>query len=117
MFLSFYLLLQPFAAVADPIPIVGDLVEFGVCFISGILGFVSAGIVIGCAWLAYRPILASCLFVGLIAIVVGIVLLSKKRRKERQGQLPQEEILKDSDDEEENDIVEVPEANEKMEEP
>jgi len=84
-FLSFYLLLSPFSAVVDPIPIIGDLVEFGVCVVSGILGFVSAGLVIVCAWLAYRPILASCLFVGLVAIVAGVVILSKKKRKEREA--------------------------------
>jgi len=121
MFLSFYLLLSPFSAVADPIPIVGDLVEFGVCVISGILGFVCASLVIVCAWLAYRPILASCLFVGLIAIVAGVVILSKKKRKERQARAIEndngdDDNVKKGKDEDDDDAIEEIDCA-KMEEP
>jgi len=118
MWLAFYLIMQPLSVAADVIPIVGNLLEKGFTWISGFLAFVFTGIVIGLAWLAFRPILSVCILLGLVGITFLVVWLVNKNKKKGQNDrsMPDaNEVVKVLDDDK---VVEVPESDVRvMEEP
>lgn len=71
------MVLAPISVVADVLPILGNIAETGISFVSFIIASVVSIIVIAVAWLFYRPILGICL----LAAVVGLIVWYKKRQK------------------------------------
>ncbi len=77
MFIGLAMVMKPLSVLADVVPFIGNLVEFG----TGLLAFGSAVVislvVIAVAWIAVRPVLGISL---LVAAVAAVVLLKKKKK-------------------------------------
>jgi hypothetical protein len=79
MFFGVSLVFKPLVVLADVIPFIGDLLRMG----TGLVAFVIAAplslLTIAIAWVRFRPLLGICLIVVAVAIVVGIVMLVRKK--------------------------------------
>lgn len=73
------LILKPLSVLADVIPLLGNIVEFG----TGIIAFISALtiwlVTVAVAWVVYRPLFG----IGLLVLAGGIVVLVLKKMKSR----------------------------------
>ncbi len=78
MFVGFTMIMSLFSVLADVIPFLGSLVEVGVALFSGLLTISGSSMVIGFAWLFYRPLIGVPL---LVLSVSAVVLLIAKRPK------------------------------------
>jgi hypothetical protein len=73
MWLAFVIVLNPLHVLAEVVPFIGGIVEFGSVLVAGILGFAGSVVIIAVAWLASRPLLGvTLLLIALAAIVHGI---------------------------------------------
>lgn len=79
--IGFALFLRPLAVLAEVIPFIGTLVEGGTILVAGIVGAALSVIVIGVAWLYYRPLLSLGLFAGAAVAVYSIRHLRGGKRK------------------------------------
>lgn len=81
MFIGLTMIMSLFSVLADVIPFLGDLVEVGVALFAGLLTIAGCCLVIGFAWLFYRPLIG----VPLLAVSLGavIMLFLKKPRRAR----------------------------------
>ena len=74
---------RPLAVIADVIPLFGELLRVGVFFVAIALAAPLSILTIGLAWIAARPLLGGALVAGFVALVVGLVMLARKRRRAR----------------------------------
>ncbi len=81
IFFGIKMLFNILEVIGDIIPIVGNIIGFGVSIIAGVLAFVISFIVAGLAWFAYRPVM-SLIFIGVAATTFGLVyfLIYKRKR-------------------------------------
>ena len=77
MIIGFALLFKPLSVIADVVPFIGNIVEFGTGIIAFLLAFMVSITTIAIAWIFYRPILAIVLLVGMAAIVFFVVKAKK----------------------------------------
>lgn len=83
MFMGLNMIFKPLTVIADVIPFLGNLLEMGLGFFSGIIAFSLSFVTIAVAWIFYRPILG----IALLAIGLGAFFFFKKRadaKKEAQ---------------------------------
>ena len=73
------LVFKPLSVVADVIPILGTIVGAGTGFVAFVIGLAWSLVVIGVAWIRFRPLIAG----GLIAVSAGLVALSYMRGRNR----------------------------------
>ncbi len=81
LFIGFLLLLGPIGVLADVLPPVGALIRLGTGVAASILALALGGVVIGVAWLFYRPLLALAILAATSASV-WVVWQWGRRRKE-----------------------------------
>ena len=77
MFIGLAMVMKPLSVLADVIPMIGNLVEFGTGLVAFIAALVTALVVIAVAWIAVRPVLGISL---LIAAVAAVVCLKRKKK-------------------------------------
>ena len=78
MFIGLYMFTKPITVLADVIPIFGNIAEMGFMFVCGMLTLAGSSLVIGIAWVYYRPLVG----IPLIGVAIGaIVMLFLKRKK------------------------------------
>jgi hypothetical protein len=77
------LVFRPLAVVADVIPLFGELLRLGVFFIAIALAVPLSILTIGLAWVVARPLLGGALLAGFLALSVGLVMLTRKRKRGR----------------------------------
>ena len=73
IFIGIGLILKPLSVLADIVPFIGNIINFGNNIVAGILALAGSLVTIGIAWLFYRPLLAISLliiFAGLIAFLI-----------------------------------------------
>jgi len=75
MFFGLSMILKPLVVLADVLPFLGNILDFGLILFVGIISFGLSFITIAIAWLAYRPLL------GILLLVVGGVRKSKKSKE------------------------------------
>jgi len=75
------LVLAPIAVVADILPILGDLMRLGTGLFALVVAAALSLVTIATAWLAYRPVLAIGLMLGGAALVVGLWVLARGRKR------------------------------------
>ncbi len=80
MFIGLRLVARPLSVVADFIPFVGSIVEFGTGLIAFFIALALSGVTIAVAWIFYRPLLAILIIAGAIGAVVAAVMLIRKAR-------------------------------------
>lgn len=80
MFAAFKTILKPLVIVGDLIPFIGSIISFGTGIASGLATAALAFVVIGLAWIFYRPILG----ISLLVIAAGIIFLFWKRKQDRK---------------------------------
>ena len=78
MYIGLKMILQPISVLGDVLPILGNILEFGLGLISFIVSAVTALIVIAVAWIAYRPVLG----ILILAAAAGLVVLLMKKKKQ-----------------------------------
>jgi hypothetical protein len=90
LFFGLLLVFAPIAVVADFVPILGDLLQFGVTAFAGALAAVLGALTIGVAWIAYRPLLGIPLLLGAVGLAVALKLLghSRSRKGQQHGRPP-----------------------------
>ena len=71
MFIGIVLFFRPLAIIGHLIPIVGKLLDTGLALFAGVLAGVLSLLVIAFSWFAYRPVLASALLLGAMALLLG----------------------------------------------
>ena len=88
LFIGLAMLLKPLSVFADVIPFVGNLVEAGTGLIAFVFALFFGLMVMGVAWIFYRPVLGISLMGGGIALVAWVILKRKGRRKALPVQAP-----------------------------
>ena len=71
MLIGVNLVLRPLAVLGDVLPLLGDVLEFGIGLIAFVVAAPLSLLTIAIAWLVYRPLLG----IALIALAAGIVYL------------------------------------------
>jgi hypothetical protein len=79
MFFAGMLVLGPISAMARILPFLGSLVEIGFAIVSFLLSAIVSLLVIGTAWIFYRPILGVALILTAIACIVMLKRLHSRR--------------------------------------
>lgn len=77
MYLSVIMVLKPISVIADVLPFLGNIVEFGLSLLAGIFSLSISLIVISLAWIFYRPIIGALL----LSIVFVLFIIWRKRSK------------------------------------
>ncbi len=77
MFFGLSMILKPLSVLADVLPFLGNIVEFGVGLVAGLIALVCSLVTIAIAWIFYRPVLG----ILLLAIAGAICFLVWKKRK------------------------------------
>ncbi|MBR5876696.1 MAG: TMEM43 family protein [Akkermansia sp.] len=85
MYIGLKMILAPISVMADVLPILGNIVEFGIGIIAFFVSAVVALVIIAIAWIFYRPILGILILAAAIGLVV---LLIKKKKKTAQPAEP-----------------------------
>lgn len=80
LWVGFFLILRPIAVAGDIVPFVGGVLAAGAGIASLVLTLVIAPLVIGVAWLLYRPVVGIALLAAGAAIAYGLHALSAGRR-------------------------------------
>jgi hypothetical protein len=80
MFIGLSMIFRPLSVLADVVPFIGNLAEFGLGLVAGLIAFSLSALTIAVAWLFYRPLISIPLLLLAIGAVVFVV--SKTRRKQ-----------------------------------
>lgn len=88
MFIGLTLLLKPLSVFADVIPLIGNIVEAGSGLIAFVLALFFSFMVMGVAWIFYRPVLGVSLMGTGTALVVWLIWRRKKAGKAAKAPLP-----------------------------
>jgi len=81
MFIGLFLIFNPFAVVADVVPIFGSLLRAGVAGFVGLVASALSLVTISVAWLTYRPLLGIALLMLAAASMWGLVRLSMQKQQ------------------------------------
>jgi hypothetical protein len=81
MFLGGFLVLRPFAVLADVLPFLGSFLRMGIGLFVGLLSFFGSFTVIGMAWVFYRPLIGIPLLLVAAGAAVALVMGALKNRK------------------------------------
>ncbi len=73
------LILRPISMIADVLPILGSIANFGIGLLSVILGLILILATISIAWLFYRPILSTSLFAVIVPLFIYLYNKGKKK--------------------------------------
>jgi hypothetical protein len=79
MFIGGMLLLGPISALAHILPFLGSLVEIGFAIVAFLISVILSMLVIGTAWIVYRPVLGVLLLAAAIGCIVFLKRLHTKR--------------------------------------
>ncbi|MGJ8634629.1 MAG: TMEM43 family protein [Luteolibacter sp.] len=80
MFLGFSAIFRPLSVLADVVPFIGNIVGVGTGLVAFLCTVPVSAVVIGIAWIYYRPVLGISL---LVIAVVGVVFLVRKLMAQR----------------------------------
>ena len=80
---GFFLILRPLAVAADLVPLVGDILSVGAGIASLCLSLACGLLVIGLAWIFYRPLLGAGLLCGTVAVLAGVKRFVRHKRAAR----------------------------------
>ena len=80
LFAGFCLVFRPLAVAGDLVPLVGDILGMGAGFAALCLSLAFGLLVIGLAWLFYRPLLGAALLLGTVTTLVGLKRLGKRKQ-------------------------------------
>ncbi len=80
MVIGFYLLFNPLAVIADIVPFIGNIVEFGTGILAFLLSLIISLTTIAIAWIFYRPVLAGVLLTIAVAVIIMGFRSGKKKR-------------------------------------
>jgi len=86
LFAGFFLILRPLAVAGDIVPLAGDILGMGAGFAALCLGLAWGLLVIGLAWIFYRPLLGAILLLGTGAVFVGLKRIGRQKGLARQAQ-------------------------------
>jgi hypothetical protein len=82
MFLGLVMIFRPISVLGDVIPIVGTVLGAGLGVFAGAMAAALSVATISVAWLVYRPVLGVALMVVALGLLVGLVMLGRKRRQQ-----------------------------------
>lgn len=76
---GFYLLLRPLVVLGDVVPFIGSILNAGAGIVAFCLGLACSLVVVGIAWVFYRPLQGVILLAGAAALLGGLKMLAKKK--------------------------------------
>lgn len=85
LFIGFSLIFRPLAVAGDLVPFIGSILSVGTGIVAFCLSLASGLLVIGLAWLFYRPLLGAVLILGTAGVLFGLKRLSGQRRAARDS--------------------------------
>ncbi|MCP4690683.1 MAG: hypothetical protein GY859_21700 [Desulfobacterales bacterium] len=88
MLIGLFLIFGPLSALADIIPFLGGVVQFGAVIVALLLTCVLSTLTIGAAWVFYRPVLGISLLVFGVALTAVIIKLGAGRGKSKAAPRP-----------------------------
>jgi len=77
------LMLRPLVVVADVVPLIGSLLGLSTFLVSFAVAIPLSAATIAIAWVVVRPVIGVAMLVGALAVLVGAVVLGRKRRRAR----------------------------------
>ena len=80
LFAGFVLVLRPLAVAGDLVPLVGDILGMGAGLAALCLSLACGLLVIGLAWLFYRPLPGAVMLLGTVTALVGLKRLGKRKQ-------------------------------------
>jgi hypothetical protein len=80
MLIGVAMVFRPLAVLADFIPLLGDLLRTGTALFAFAVAAPLSLLTIAIAWVFYRPLLGICLIVVAVVIVVGLVMIFRKKK-------------------------------------
>ncbi len=84
MWIGFMLIAKPLSVLADLVPFIGTVVEFG----TGLIAFLLAGVIslvtVAVAWIVFRPLLGAVL----LALAIGLPFLVRRMRQGKRSAAP-----------------------------
>lgn len=83
---GFMALASPFTTLADVIPFLGDIVGAGTALFAFLIGFAIWLVIMSVAWLFFRPVLGVLMLAVAIGAIVGLVVVSKKKKQLQGGE-------------------------------
>ncbi len=87
IYIGFHMVFAPLSVAADVIPVIGSLAGMGTSLIAILATLLFSSIIIGIAWLVYRPLIGGAFL--LLAVLVLFFLFQKTRKKDGPPPLPQ----------------------------
>lgn len=84
IFVGIRIIFRPLVVMGDIVPVVGRLLNFGFNLFAGIVGFTISMIIIGLAWIWFRPLLG----VSLLVIGIGVFILFRRKNRVQDQSLP-----------------------------
>jgi hypothetical protein len=83
--LGFFLLMKPISMLVAFVPLLEDIVDFGIGFVAMLLGLSVTVVTIALAWLAYRPLTAVGIFAFGAAMTVALAWWRRRARAAAAG--------------------------------
>ncbi|HNT30210.1 MAG TPA: TMEM43 family protein, partial [bacterium] len=72
MLIAVNMIFKPLSVLADPIPLLGDIAQFGIGLISFVIALALTLVAVAIAWFVYRPVLSIVLIALAVAAVYGM---------------------------------------------
>ena len=85
MLVGFNMIFSPLSVVADVVPFIGSIVGVGTGIIAFLLSLVISILIIGIAWIFYRPLLG----ISLLVIVIALIVLTRGKLKKAKNPVAQ----------------------------
>lgn len=86
--IGFIALFSPLQKTIGRIPLIGSVVNGVTGLIGGLIGTAVSFVVIAVSWFAYRPLLSVCLLGGTAILLIGVKVLSSKKKNPDVVQQP-----------------------------
>ena len=83
--LGLFLVLRPFAVVADVLPFLGSLVAFGAGLAAFVVGSFLSLVTVAISWIGHRPLLGVALLLAAVGVVVAGKMIAGNRKQKPQA--------------------------------
>lgn len=81
MFIGLSMVFKPLSVLADVVPFIGNLAEFGLGLVAGLVAISLSATTIAVAWLFYRPLIS----IPLLLLAIGAVVLVVTKMRSKQA--------------------------------
>lgn len=87
IFISFVMFIEPIIIVADCIPCIGNIIQYGTNMICFLLSMILSSIIIALSWLVYRPLISILILCSCIGIFTLTTWYYNNKKFKQQNQI------------------------------